>query len=52
MAPMAGEPLHRVQDLARHVDPGTTRRYDRAQRSLNEHSAYRLAGYVMEGTST
>ena len=31
----AGQPLHLVQDLARHADPRTTRRYDRARQSLN-----------------
>ena len=42
----AGVPLHVVQDGARHADPRTTRRYDRAARSLDEHSTYRLADHL------
>lgn len=42
----AGVPLHRVQDLARHADPATTRRYQRAQETLDGHGAYRLADYL------
>jgi len=36
--------LHRVQDAAGHVDPRTTRRYDRARHNLDEHATYALAG--------
>lgn len=43
LALQAGAPLHRVQDLARHADPATTRRYDRAQQSLDGSAAYQLA---------
>lgn len=35
----AGVPLRDVQDFARHADPRTTRRYDRAARSLDRHAA-------------
>ena len=38
----AGVPLHRVQDAAGHADPKTTRRYDRARHSLDEHATYAL----------
>ncbi len=39
----AGVPLRDVQDLARHADPRTTRRYDRARLGLDRHAAYALA---------
>lgn len=42
----AGVPLRDVQDFARHADPRTTRRYDRARASLDRHATYVLAGYV------
>lgn len=42
----AGVPLHTVQDGARHADPRTTRRYDRAARSLDQHATYTLATYL------
>lgn len=42
----AGVPLRDVQDFARHADPRTTRRYDRARASLDRHATYTLAGYV------
>jgi len=42
----AGAPLHAVQDLLGHADPRTTRRYDRARRSLGRSPAYRLAEVV------
>lgn len=44
----AGTPLHRVQDGARHADPRTTRRYDRAARSLDQHATYALSAYLAE----
>ena len=46
LALQAGAPLHRVQDLARHADPATTRRYDRAQGSLDGHATYVLADHL------
>lgn len=42
----AGVPLHRVQDAARHADPSTTRRYDRARAALDGHATYALAAYL------
>jgi hypothetical protein len=42
----AGVPLHRVQDAARHADPSTTRRYDRARDALDGHATYALAYYL------
>jgi len=47
LALQAGAPLHRVQDLARHADPATTRRYDRAQRLLDGHAGYTLAQHLV-----
>jgi len=35
----SGSPLHRVQDAARHADPRTTRRYDRARQALDGHAS-------------
>jgi len=46
IALQAGAPLHRVQDLARHADPATTRRYDRAQGTLDGHATYVLDDYL------
>lgn len=39
----AGQSLRDAQDFARHKDPRTTRRYDRARKSLDRHGAYVLA---------
>jgi integrase/recombinase XerD len=47
LALQAGAPLHRVQDLARHADPATTRRYDRAQQMLDGHAGYELAQHLV-----
>jgi site-specific recombinase XerD len=47
LALQAGAPLHRVQDLARHADPATTRRYDRAQQLLDGHAGYTLAQHLV-----
>lgn len=42
----AGVPLHAVQDAARHADPATTRRYDRARGTLDGHATYTVAAYL------
>lgn len=42
----AGVPLHEVQDFARHADPRTTQRYNRARNQLDQHPTYRLAAYI------
>lgn len=41
----AGVSLRDVQDFARHADPRTTRRYDRARHSLDRHATYAVAAY-------
>ncbi len=40
----AGTSLRDVQDAAGHVDPRTTRRYDRGRYNLDRHPTYALAG--------
>lgn len=43
-------PLHRVQDMAGHADPRTTRRYDRGRGSLDSSPVYQLTGlYADDG---
>lgn len=42
----AGEPLHRVQQLARHSSPVTTQRYDHSRDRLDASAAYGLARAV------
>ena len=42
----AGVPLRDVQDMAGQADPRTTRRYDRARKSLDRHATYALASYL------
>ena len=42
----AGVPLHEVQDAARHADPRTTQRYNRARNNLDHHATYALAAYL------
>lgn len=44
----AGGSLRDAQDFARHADPRTTRRYDRARNSLDRHGAYKLAAWLAE----
>jgi integrase/recombinase XerD len=46
----AGVDLRDVQIAARHADPRTTMRYDRARQNLDCHLNYILAAYVASGT--
>jgi integrase/recombinase XerD len=46
----AGVDLRDVQIAARHADPRTTTRYDRARRNLHRHPNYILAAYMASGT--
>jgi site-specific recombinase XerD len=46
----AGVSLRDMQDFARHVDPKTTRRYDRSRHALNRHATYAIAHYLAGGT--
>lgn len=46
----AGIGLRDVQDFARHEDPKTTRRYDRARSQLNRHATYAIAQYLAGGS--
>jgi site-specific recombinase XerD len=46
----AGVDLRDVQIAARHADPRTTMRYDRARNNLNRHPNYILAAYMASGT--
>lgn len=39
-----------VQIAARHADPRTTMRYDRARKNLDRHPNYILAAYMASGT--
>lgn len=49
--PDAGVDLRDVQIAARHADPRTTMRYDRARQNLNrQHPNYILATYMAAGT--
>ncbi|MEX2619132.1 MAG: tyrosine-type recombinase/integrase [Egibacteraceae bacterium] len=50
MALDAGIGLRDVQDFARHEDPKTTRRYDRARSQLNRHAIYAIAQYLAGGS--
>ena len=45
----AGVDLRDVQ-IARHADPRTTMRYDRARTNLDRHPNYILAAYMASGT--
>ena len=42
----AGVSLRDVQIAARHADPRTTMRYDRARKNLDRHPNYILAAYI------
>ncbi|MGH3479836.1 MAG: tyrosine-type recombinase/integrase [Nocardioidaceae bacterium] len=46
----AGVDLRDVQIAARHTDPRTTMRYDRARKHLDRHPNYILASYMAAGT--
>jgi integrase/recombinase XerD len=46
----AGVDLRDVQIAARHADPRTTMRYDRARQNLDGHPNYILAAYMASGT--
>ena len=46
----AGVDLREVQIAARHADPRTTMRYDRARKNLDRHPNYILAAYMASGT--
>jgi integrase/recombinase XerD len=46
----AGVDLRDVQIAARHADPRTTMRYDRARQKLDRHPNYILAAYMASGT--
>ena len=46
----AGVDLRDVQIGARHADPRTTMRYDRARKNLDRHPNYILAAYMASGT--
>ncbi|MEU2667176.1 tyrosine-type recombinase/integrase [Micromonospora sp. NPDC007220] len=45
----AGVSLRDVQIAARHTDPRTTMRYDRARKDLDRHPNYILAAYMASG---
>ncbi len=46
----AGVDLRDVQIAARHADPHTTMRYDRARKNHDRHPSYILAAYMASGT--
>ncbi len=46
----AGVDLRDVQIAARHADPRTTMRYDRARKNLDHHPNYILAAFMASGT--
>jgi integrase/recombinase XerD len=46
----AGVDLRDTQITARHADPKTTMRYDRARANLDRHPNYILAAYMSSGT--
>jgi site-specific recombinase XerD len=45
----AGVPLRDVQIAARHADPRTTTRYDRARHNLDRHASYIVTAFVAGG---
>ena len=46
----AGVDLRDVQIAARHADPRTTMRYDRARNNLDRHPNYILAAFMASAT--
>ena len=42
----AGVPLRDVQIAARHADPRTTTRYDRARNNLDRHASYIVTAFI------
>jgi integrase/recombinase XerD len=46
----AGVDLRDVQIAARHADPRTTMRYDRARQNLDRHPNYIPAAFMASGT--
>jgi integrase/recombinase XerD len=46
----AGVSLRDVQIAARHCDPRTTMRYDRARKNLDRHPNYIVAAFMASGT--
>ncbi|MGN6175485.1 MAG: site-specific integrase [Streptosporangiaceae bacterium] len=48
--PGAGVDLRDVQIAARHADPRTTMRYDRARKNPGRHPNYILGAYMASGT--
>jgi site-specific recombinase XerD len=46
----AGVSVRDVQIAARHADPRTTMRYDRARKNLDRHPNYILAAFMSSGT--
>ena len=46
----AGADLRDVQIAARHADPRTAMRSDRARNNLDRHPSYILAAYMASGT--
>lgn len=46
----AGVPLRDVQIAARHADPRTTTRYDRARENLDRHASYIVTAFVAGAT--
>jgi site-specific recombinase XerD len=46
----AGVDLRDAQIAARHADPRTTMRYDRARKNLDRHPNYILAAYMSSAT--
>ncbi|GID93494.1 hypothetical protein ACFQFC_15480 [Amorphoplanes digitatis] len=50
LSPNAAVSLRDVQIAARHADPRTTMRYDRARKNLDRHPNYILAAYMASGT--